>query len=276
MPFTLSHAIAAAPLQRLLGRHAVLSALVIGCWTPDLPYFLPLGLSRGVSHSEIGLFYYALPVGCLVYLLYHHFMKAPLAALLPTRVLERLTIEQGAPPVHQWKVATSVWLGAASHLLWDAFTHGDAAGVRWVPALQHVIFTVGRYPVFGFALAQHLSTVLGLGLLMLWSRQALKNRSARHLPITSALSFGERTLAVSMIIAVAATTAITQGLYAAAIAENAHAAHQHLGVAAIAGLQAFGVSVLGYCALWQWRQARLPALRDVSRRVRPWGRSRCK
>ena len=46
MPVTIAHPIAAIPLRRPLGRLGVLSALVIGSITPDVPFFLPFSLHR--------------------------------------------------------------------------------------------------------------------------------------------------------------------------------------------------------------------------------------
>jgi hypothetical protein len=44
MPFTLSHAATAVPLHRLLQKHGNITAFVIGTFSPDLPYFLPLAI----------------------------------------------------------------------------------------------------------------------------------------------------------------------------------------------------------------------------------------
>src|SRR5512134_324687 len=91
MPFTFAHPAAAVPLRRWLGRYGTVSALVIGSMTPDLAYFLPCGVSRAQSHSVAGLFWWCLPVGAAVYLLFHTVLAPPLVALAPRGLRARLS-----------------------------------------------------------------------------------------------------------------------------------------------------------------------------------------
>ena len=90
MPFTLAHPAAAVPLARALGHRAVLSALVIGTMVPDFWRFMPFEMRRADSHSVAGFFWFCLPVGLLVYLVYHLLMKRPLLDLLPRHVAMRI------------------------------------------------------------------------------------------------------------------------------------------------------------------------------------------
>ena len=134
MPFTPAHAAAAVPLFWLLGSRGVLSALVIGSMTPDFAYFLPLGVRRAQSHELAGLAWFVLPVGLATYLVFHLLVKAPVVALLPAPLRDRLTARGLASPVlptASWPaVVSSLVLGAITHLIWDSFTHVGAPGVR--------------------------------------------------------------------------------------------------------------------------------------------------
>lgn len=85
----------------------------------------------------------------------YRLLHRPLAQLLP-----------GAPPLGPRPsfviVATSLWLGIESHILWDSFTHDWGWFVHAVPALQANLLSVGSYEVRGFKVAQHGSTLVGL------------------------------------------------------------------------------------------------------------------
>lgn len=125
MPFTLAHPAAAIPLLRPLGRYGVLSALVIGSMAPDLAFVVGVPATREQTHSLAGMLLFSLPAGALAYLLFHLLLKAPLCALLPASYLQRLAQPTNRPT--KFAVAVSLAAGAATHVLWDAFTHPGTA-----------------------------------------------------------------------------------------------------------------------------------------------------
>src|SRR5690606_25271393 len=63
---------------------------------------------------------------------------------------------------------SSALLGASSHLFWDSFTHGDGyfASTLWFYENNSVFFNGARYPLF--YVLQHVSTVLGLGIVIIY------------------------------------------------------------------------------------------------------------
>ena len=61
MPFTPSHAVAAAPLWLVARGWLPLSALVVGTMAPDYEFLLRLRPSAIVSHSVVGLVVFCLP-----------------------------------------------------------------------------------------------------------------------------------------------------------------------------------------------------------------------
>lgn len=197
MPFTFSHPAAAVPLHRPLGRFGVLSALVIGSATPDVTYFVPLGVSPHLTHSLAGLLSFCLPVGCVLYLLFHALLKAPCLDLMPRWTRMRLAPHAGhgrwlASGASPWGVPVSLVLGAATHVVWDAFTHSDAPGVVALPVLSTLLFEAHGYQVFMFKLLQHLSSVLGLLLLAWWSWRWLRSAAEAPEPPPGLLSVRTR------------------------------------------------------------------------------------
>jgi hypothetical protein len=186
MPFTLAHPAAAVPLRRPLGRFGVLSALVIGSLTPDLAYFVPLGVGRSTSHSLAGLFWFCVPVGLVAYSLFHLLLKRPLVWLLPERAQRRLApllAEAPRLPAVPWSaVLVSLLAGAVSHVLWDLVTHEGAAEVRAWPPLRELVAALRRDPFLAYRVLQHGSTLLGFALLAHWSLHWLRAGPRGPLP----------------------------------------------------------------------------------------------
>ncbi|QYF94026.1 DUF4184 family protein [Massilia sp. PAMC28688] len=169
MPLTFAHPAAAIPLARLLGRHGSVSALALGSMTPDLPFFLGASMARSDTHSLPALLTWALPAGLLLYLLFQGLLKQALTALAPAPVQTRLATEHAAPPPGLATIAVSLLCGAATHLLWDAFTHPGTVIVDGIPLLQASVGSVGSYQVYVYKILQHAGTVAGLSLLACWS-----------------------------------------------------------------------------------------------------------
>lgn len=176
MPFTFSHPAAAVPLLRPLGRYGSLSALAIGSIAPDLAFIVPIGFSRDQTHGLAALFWFCLPAGALVYLLFHALLKAPLLALAPNRFANRFPEKRAAEP---WSaVLVSLLCGAVTHVIWDAFTHPGTPVVDALPWLQSELASIGGYRLYGFGLLQHASSIIGLALLALWTWNWLRKTPA--------------------------------------------------------------------------------------------------
>ncbi|MFI7100322.1 DUF4184 family protein [Streptomyces sp. NPDC050161] len=156
MPFTLSHAAAVLPGLRRTGTARgplIATALVAGSFAPDMTYFadsfIPGGMRFGeVTHSLPGvltvdvLITAALTGGWLL-------LREPLVALLPRHRQGRVyAVARGRPRQPRgpreltalicWFFVSAV-IGAATHIVWDAFTHAGRWGTRLVPVLNRVI-----------------------------------------------------------------------------------------------------------------------------------------
>jgi hypothetical protein len=166
MPFTLSHPATVLPFGRLLARWRLLSAAVIGSMVPDFGRFLPWQPARFETHSADALITFCLPVGLATYWVFQWLIKQPLIELLPPGAYARWrgsSAPAAVTSVKQWVLAAcGVLFGAVTHLVWDAFTHEGARGVRMFPALTDPVVEVGGHRLVGAHLLQDVNSVVGL------------------------------------------------------------------------------------------------------------------
>ena len=157
MPFTISHAAAALPLFRTrLSR----SALVIGTMVPDIPVFTSFDY-YALSHSAAGLALYNLPVGLVVWLFWTYVLRNPTFAFCPYPLRKALFCKTSTP--HYFTVLLSLVVGAATHQIWDGFTHRSGFFVHYIPELLQ---DVGGYPLYSWL--QFLCSIFGLGAIAYW------------------------------------------------------------------------------------------------------------
>ena len=129
MPLTPAHAAAVVPL-RLWKRCFWLSPLVVGSMAPDYIYFaFPPRSWRHFGHTPLGLVLFCIPAGLAVLYAFHRFFKRPMVLLLPQPVRAKLWPYCGPFPLLPLRrlawVATLIFLGAVTHVVWDGFTHED-------------------------------------------------------------------------------------------------------------------------------------------------------
>jgi hypothetical protein len=202
MPFTISHAAAVLPLTRT---GLPLAALMIGSMSPDFAYFVPEGPGL-LSHSIPGLFEFCWPVGLFVWLVYVHLLETPTLALLPDSWRGVFRRSERALPLRNFALASvAVVLGAATHILWDGFTHAKTPVVNQLPFLTTQVEFFGKqFPLYRFL--QHLSTVLGLVMLVAWAVMLKKSQSSvfdATSPVRAA-THGERVFALLLVLALPA------------------------------------------------------------------------
>lgn len=172
MPFTLSHAAAVLPAIRRNGtaRWPLFpSALVAGSFAPDTTYFadtvIPGAMEFGsFTHTLLGVVTVNVVIAAALVTVWV-LLREPLVALLPVRVRgrvhafvrgQRWTRASFGPSAWLW-FAVSGALGAATHVVWDAFTHHSRWGTELVPVLSR---SVGGFPVYQFV--QYGSSALAL------------------------------------------------------------------------------------------------------------------
>jgi hypothetical protein len=170
MPFTLSHAAAALPFRRT---RLDMSALVIGSFAPDFPYFMFIAPYGFIGHTLPGIFVFDLPLSLIVYWLFHAYVKQPLMMFLPSGIRRRLQSGKSSysfwPPARLALIVISILIGSATHILWDSFTHTFYWPYRHWSFLRQTV----QVPLVGELgmdrVLQYASTVFGIVVLAVWA-----------------------------------------------------------------------------------------------------------
>src|SRR5579871_4022702 len=149
MPFTFSHPAAVLPLALIRRKWISLTALAIGSLTPDFEYFFRMRIFSTYSHSWGGVFSFDLPVGLLLSFVFHGVVRDPLMNNLPRFLQRRFQryrlLNWPQYFISNWiGVVICLVIGAASHILWDGFTHRTGYFVRMMPVLQDNVNFIGR------------------------------------------------------------------------------------------------------------------------------------
>ncbi|MDQ0983874.1 hypothetical protein QFZ71_001157 [Streptomyces sp. V2I9] len=145
------------------------SALVAGSFAPDVTYFadtvVPGAMEFGsFTHTFTGIVTVNVAIAAVLVAVWA-LLREPLVALLPTEVRGRVHAfvrgqrwtRASFGPSAWLRFAVSGALGAATHVVWDAFTHHSRWGTELVPVLSR---TFGGFP--GYQLAQYGSSALAL------------------------------------------------------------------------------------------------------------------
>lgn len=252
MPFTPAHPAAILLLPRLLRKWTVPSALFIGSIAPDFAYFLPLGIPRIESHSLAGLFWFCLPTGLGVYLIFHLLLKHPIHSLLPAFVSRRLNQVIGEtrfPKVSWLAVTVSLLAGAITHLAWDAFTHDGAPGVDAIAFLRADLFVVGTYHVYAYRVLQYFSSAIGLLILVLWTFQWLRKSAIGPEPAVSLTPF-QRVAVFASLFGIPAIGGLWSALPHLLFPLTGRSLELAAGSAVITVFEAFGLVLLAFGLWW--------------------------
>jgi hypothetical protein len=167
VPFTISHAAAALPFKK---SPLPLAALMIGTMAPDFAYFLPVGADRMFTHHLEGVPLFCWPVGFAVWLFYVFLLERPTIELLPEPWRSRVPLSDRKATVRNFAlVSVALMLGALTHLLWDAFTHGSTFVTSAYSGFYIELFRYHGRPIRVFFMLQILSSILGLFALWWWA-----------------------------------------------------------------------------------------------------------
>ena len=171
MPFTAAHPAIVLPFIRL--KYVSATGLIIGSVSPDFEYFLKMSVDSEHSHTIPGIFYFDIPVTIALAFIFHLVVKRNLILNLPAGIQKRfhnlLTSDfKEYFRKHFIVVIACAAFGAGSHVLWDSFTHNGAYFAKELSFIRNtfVPFLGTRYPMF-FVL-QHVSTVIGLSIIVLY------------------------------------------------------------------------------------------------------------
>ncbi|EJF10745.1 DUF4184 family protein [Pontibacter sp. BAB1700] len=174
MPFTAAHPAAILPLLKHR-RWFSATGLITGSIAPDFQYFLLLPLFKHSGHTLEGLLFFNLPVALAIATVFHLIVRRPAVAHLPDWLKRRaLAVAQlnwiAYLKEHWFVFATSVIIGAASHIFWDSFTHETGYfASRW-PLLTSMVHVMGQ-EIMLCRIVQHSSTLVGGFLILLYTRR---------------------------------------------------------------------------------------------------------
>jgi Domain of unknown function (DUF4184) len=164
MPWTLVHPAAVLPLRKYCANRHLFGALVVGSVSPDICYYVGRFDIAAIAHTLPGLFTVCLPSGLALLVLIRGLHK-PIAELLPRPHRQAIRSLPRMPrldnPATFLYVSASIIIGAATHNVWDSFTHRAGYIVlRW-PPLQVPAFVLGARIIPVYDLLQHASTAAG-------------------------------------------------------------------------------------------------------------------
>jgi hypothetical protein len=168
MPFTFSHPAIVFPIKKLFGKYLSLSALIIGCISPDFEYFLRMRINSHYSHHLINGLLFNLFIGLILLFIFHELVKKSLIDNLPNYFQIRLQKVRNFDWLVYFKqniTATllALIIGAYTHIIWDMFTH---KGGYFVELLQlESNFFHFSYP--WYKVLQHGSSIIG-GLIIIY------------------------------------------------------------------------------------------------------------
>jgi hypothetical protein len=248
MPFTISHVAAVVPFSRPLARWRLLSATIIGSMVPDFGFLMPWRPARVETHSAIALLTFCLPVGLATFWIFQRMIKAVVMEVLPDHTYSRwrpLAAPADLWSPKQWVLAAlGILAGAVTHLVWDAFTHEGARGVRMIPALDDPIVDIAGHRLLGLRLLQDVSSLVGLAVVLAVVIYGLRRDSGPEEAPARTLRPRERHV---WILAYAMTALLLAGLFFLMRRPSyvfAHSIKFILGNFAIAALRGFAAALI--------------------------------
>lgn len=161
MPLTPSHIAAVIPLK---GRSVLpFAALAAGSMSPDLWYYLPGSwVPQPSTHTVWGILVWDVLFGVVMWLAWRAASSA-LYDIAPDPIRRRWRLP--TEPFSAWRfVPVAVLIGAATHVLWDEFTHGGRFGDTHIAVLA-ASYATPLGPVAGYQLLQYFSGAFGLAVI---------------------------------------------------------------------------------------------------------------
>ncbi len=230
------------------------AALCVGAMIPDLPYFMPIRWGAEWTHHPLGLVIADLPLGVLVTICWLRWLQQPALSLTPLAFRKRLRTRTPAIDSESVRVISiGVLIGAATHILWDSFTHHDGLAVGQIAALSEPMLSISGIVLPGYKVAQHLSTVVGL-IAVLWLARRWLRKTPPH-GLQAERPTTDRARNVGRLSIVGGTLAFA-GLHALLAADEVPATRVWLTVTG--AIQGTLAAALVYALWWHRRAPRHP------------------
>lgn len=169
MPWTFAHPAAILPLRRIGPLRLPMGALVVGSISSDIFYYFGIFSVATFAHTTAGIFMVCLPVGAACLALFY-LVRGPVLNLLPQPhrdAIQRATSHDGQHRSRAYLLqAAGLVAGAATHTIWDAFTHVTGYAVQSIAILRIPVARIAGHELYLFHILQHASTVLGVAILI--------------------------------------------------------------------------------------------------------------
>lgn len=172
MPFTFAHPSAVLPFIIKKNKDFDFTALIVGSMSPDFEYFIHLRPYQVYGHTILGQLYYNLPLVFTVSIVWHYILKEKIIENLPSP-FNKYYINL---VMNGWKLTSikslvifiySAFIGMATHIIWDSFTHSSGYFVTKINFLsQSIYFLKFNIPIY--KILQHGSTIIGLSIFILY------------------------------------------------------------------------------------------------------------
>jgi hypothetical protein len=227
---------------------------------PDFNYYIPYMPEKSFTHSIPGIFLFCVPIGVAVLILFHKVLKMPFLSLLPENHRQRLAnLSNGFTflPLRQFfLILLSIFLGVITHFLWDSFTHIYGCGVMAFPFFQQPLFYLGSRSIALYTALQHLSTVIGLGIIGVcywkWYQKATIIPESQNYFVPN----GVRIAILFIMLLTAILTASFSAVISIPEVQSLHQIRLFASQIAIIGISTLVGEILVYSFWWHYRKYR--------------------
>lgn len=151
---------------------------------PDFEYFIRLRDFSEYSHTWPGTIWFDIPLGLAIIFLFHNVVRNQLIRHLPFFLNVRFSVFEKFDWNKYFKknilvVLVSLFVGIASHLIWDSFTHNGEYFADMIPVLNdsHQIL---NHHVPGAFLFQYISSVIGLVIMFFYMLRFPEGRNTQE------------------------------------------------------------------------------------------------
>jgi hypothetical protein len=179
MPFTFSH-----PAIILPEKYYCFSALIAGSITPDFEYFIRMKDYSKYSHTLPGAVWFDIPLGLILLFIFHNLIRNILIEHLPFS----LNIRFSEFEEFNWNkyftnnilvVLISLFIGIASHLFWDSFTHDGEYFSRTIPFLKESYYIL-NHTISGAEIFQYVGSLIGGIIILLFIAKMPEGRNTKQ------------------------------------------------------------------------------------------------
>jgi hypothetical protein len=203
------------------------------------------------------------------YWIFQYLIKTPMLEVLPDGAYarwRRYSSPADSASVRQWiLVSCGLLAGAVTHLVWDAFTHENARGVRMIPWLEEPVVEIGTHHMGGIRLLQDGSSLIGLAVVLALVCYGLRRGREHPVPSRPLGPTERRAWVLTYVVATIALTAAWL-LWARVVEPRGHSIKALATGTAVAALRGLAAALVCASLGLDWR---LRALRRAGARRPP-------